>query len=141
LRRFALTNYNHRQHGWTSSPVLYWPQYMLEALQPILEDRRSENCPRCLQPIPPQASRCPACRLPIHSQRYVPFAIGIAGLLALLFVAFVMYRMARNEDAANAPVPIDEPQQQEILPDPPPSNTKQRAEPARPEKPPPLNEK
>ena len=111
---------------------------MQEAPQPILEDAKSENCPRCLQPVPPKSFRCPACRQPIHSHRYVPFVIGIAGLLVLLFVALIMYRMAGNEDAANAPALADEQQQKD---DPPPSTSQPTAEPAKPEKPPPLNEK
>jgi len=34
--------------------------------------------------------------------------IGAACLMALLFVVLLMYRMMRNEDAANAPAPVDE---------------------------------
>jgi hypothetical protein len=62
--------------------------------------------------------------------------------LALVFVLFLMYQMAANEDAANAPAPVDEAtaEQHAILPDTPPANTKP-AEPSKPDKPPPLNER
>jgi hypothetical protein len=68
--------------------------------------------------------------------------IGAACLMALLFVVLLMYRMMRNEDAANAPAPVDEvtAEQQKLFPDPPPANSKP-AEPSKPDKPPPLNER
>jgi hypothetical protein len=70
----------------------------------------------------------------------LPFAIGAAGLLLIVFVMLVMYRSARNEDVYTAPVPVEEnaAQQQDLLPDPPPANA---AKPAKPDKPPPLNER
>jgi hypothetical protein len=73
--------------------------------------------------------------------RFMPFLIGFAGLLALVFAALVMYRMAANEEDANAPPTVDEnaTQQQPLFPDPPPSNTTS-SEPTKPEKKPPLNE-
>ena len=114
---------------------------MPDAAQPVFQDPKADRCPRCVQILPPKASRCPDCGQPIHSTRWLPFAIGIAGLLALLFVMLVLYRMAKNEEAANAPVPVDEnaPQQQ-LLPDSPPANSKAN-EPAKPDKRPPLNER
>ena len=61
--------------------------------------------------------------------------------MGLLFVLLLMYQMVSDEDAANAPAPVDEAaQQQTILPDPPPANSKP-AEPPQPEKPPPLNDR
>jgi hypothetical protein len=67
--------------------------------------------------------------------------VGAACLMALLFVVLLMYRMMRNEDAANAPAPVDEvrAEQQKLFPDPPPPNSKP-APPSKPDKPPPLNE-
>jgi hypothetical protein len=67
--------------------------------------------------------------------------IGAACAVALLFVVLLMYRVLRNEDAANAPVPVDEEtaEQQLMVPDPP-ANSKPR-EPSKPDKPPPLNER
>ena len=53
----------------------------------------------------------------------------------------VMYRLVANEDAANAPVPVEEnaAPQEELLPDPPPASRPN--EPAKPEKKPPLDER
>ena len=117
---------------------------MAEDLQPILQELKDERCPRCLQPVPPDASHCPGCRQPIHSLRLLPFAVGAVGLLLMVFVMLVMYRSARNEDAATAPVPVEENAahtQDPLLPDPPPANSAKPARPAKPEKPPPLNER
>jgi hypothetical protein len=63
-------------------------------------------------------------------------------LMALLFIVLLMYRMMTNEDAANAPAPVDQAtaEEQAILPDPPPANSKP-SEPSKPDKPPPLNER
>jgi hypothetical protein len=54
----------------------------------------------------------------------------------------VMYRMVRNEDLTNAPLPTDEgaAQQQGLLPNSPPSNRPSN-QPAKAEKRPPLNER
>jgi hypothetical protein len=116
---------------------------MPDAAQPVLRDPNAEHCPRCLQVLPPKASRCPDCGQPIHfhSLRLLPFAVGIAGLLALVFVMFVMYRMAKNEEAARAPVPVDDnASQQELFHDSPPANGKAN-EPSKPDKRPPLDER
>src|ERR1017187_3682928 len=113
---------------------------MPDAAQPVIEDTKGDRCPRCLQTVPPKASRCPSCGQPIHSMRSLFIAIGIAGLLVLVFVMLVMYRLAKNEQAAKAPVPIDEnaDRQQELFPDPPPA--RRPNEPTKPEKKPPLDE-
>ena len=107
--------------------------------QPVFPDPKADRCPRCVRVLPPRASRCPDCGQPIHfhSLRLLPFAVGIAGLLALVFVMLVLYRMAKNEEAARAPVPVDEnaPQQQ-LFTDSPPANSH-----AKPDKKPPLNER
>jgi hypothetical protein len=118
---------------------------MPDAAQPVMEDPKGERCPRCLQNVPFGASRCPSCGQPIHSIRSLLVAIGIAGLLVLVFVMLVMYKVMANEDAARAPVPVDEAdQKQELLRDPPPaSSADEPAKPDRPTKPekkPPLDE-
>ena len=107
----------------------------------MLQDLKADRCPRCLQPVPPKAARCPGCLQPIHSLRLLPFVIGVAGLLALVFAVILMYRMVRIEDAVNTPAPVDESlaDRQVLLPDPPPEGSKP-SEPPKPEKPPPLNE-
>jgi hypothetical protein len=86
-------------------------------------------------------SRCPGCGQPAYSLRLLPFAIGVAGLLALVFALLLMYRVVRNEDSAGAPAPVDEnaAEQQELLPDPPPAS--KANEPAKPDKRPPLDER
>ena len=112
---------------------------MPDAAEPVMEDPKADRCPRCLQTVPPRASRCPGCGQPIHSMRPLIFAIGIAGALALVFVMLVMYRLARNEDAANAPVPVDQnAAQQPLFPDSPPESSSE--EPAKLDKNAPLEE-
>jgi hypothetical protein len=141
LRQFALLDYNQWQYSRTLAPVVYCAQDMRVAVQPTLHDPKAERCPRCLQPVPPRASRCPGCRQPVHSLRSLTLVIGAVGLMALLFVVLLMYRMMSNEDAAHAPAPVDEAaaEQQKLFPDPPPPNGKP-AESSKPENPPPLNE-
>ena len=114
---------------------------MPDATEPVMEDAKVDRCPRCLQPVPPRASRCPGCGQPMRSARSLTFTIGIAGPLVLLLAMFVMYQLVANEDAANAPVPVEvnaAPQEQ-LLPDPPPAS--HPTEPAKPEKKPPLDER
>ena len=115
---------------------------MANAAQPTLPNPKADRCPRCLQPVPPKVERCPACFHPIQSFRLLPWLIAAAGLLALVFAVVVMYRMVRTEDAINAPPPVDESlaDRQVLLPDPPPEGSKP-SQPAKPEKPPPLNER
>src|ERR1017187_5758305 len=114
---------------------------MPDGAQPVMEDTKGDRCPRCLQAVPPKARRCPGCGQPIHSGRPLIFAIGIAGLLVLVFAMLVMYRLVANEDAANAPVPVEEnaAPQEELLPDPAPASRPNQ--PAKPEKKPPLDER
>jgi hypothetical protein len=118
---------------------------MPDAAQPVMEDPKGERCPRCLQNVSAGASRCPNCGQPIHSIRSLLVAIGIAGLLVLVFVMLVMYKVMANEDAASAPVPVDDAdQKQQLFRDPPPaSSANEPAKPDRPTKPekkPPLDE-
>ena len=114
---------------------------MPDAAEPVTEDTKGDRCPRCLQTVPPKASHCPGCGQPIRSMRSLTFAIGIAGLLVLVFAMIVMYQLVANEDAANAPVPVEvnAAPQEEIPPDPPPASRPN--EPAKPEKKPPLDER
>ena len=113
---------------------------MPDAAEPVTEDTKGDRCPRCLQTVPPKASHCPGCGQPIRSMRSLTFAIGIAGLLVLVFAMIVMYQLVANEDAANAPVPVDQnAAQQPLIPDSPPESSSD--EPAKPEKKPPLDER
>src|SRR4051794_24540405 len=53
-----------------------------------------EPCPRCLGPVPRSAARCPQCGEPISAiRRMAPIMAGVAGLLALIFLCVVAYRM------------------------------------------------
>ena len=125
---------------------------MPDATEPVMEDAKVDRCPRCLQPVPPRASRCPGCGQPIHSTRPLTIAIGIAGLLVMLFVMLVMYKLVTNEAARSAPVPADEDaaRQHTLFPDPPhssnanepgkPDEPAKPDEPTKPEKRPPLDE-
>lgn len=97
-------------------------------------------CTRCLQPVPWKARRCAGCGHPHHNRRYLPVLIGAAGLLVLAFVMALMYFSARNVDLQNAPAQVDGDAPQDIMVKTPPDNGKP-AEPAKPEKRPPLNEK
>jgi hypothetical protein len=68
-----------------------------------------ETCPRCLEPVPRNAARCPQCGQPISSfRRMAPIMAGVAGLLALIFLFVVAYRMVSVQDPDQAPV-VEEP--------------------------------
>ena len=125
---------------------------MPDAAQPVVVDPKGRHCPRCLQAVPPRASRCPGCGQPVHSTRLLTFAIGIIGLFVLLFAMLVMYKLANDEEAATAPAPVDEDSNpQPLFPEAPAASTaddpgkpKEPAkpdEPPKPEKKPPLNER
>ena len=120
---------------------------MPDAAEPVIEDTKGDRCPRCLQRVPPKARRCPGCGQPIRSTRSLILAIGIAGLLVLVFAMLVMYKLAANEEAATAPVPVDEnaDQKPELFRDPPQGSSSTEPakpdQPTKPEKIPPLDEK
>jgi ribosomal protein L40E len=83
-----------------------------------------EICHRCLQPIAPSAQRCPNCGERHTRTHRFPIFIGIMGLLALLFVAFIMVRVIQNADIDSAP---------------PDQTQTEDSAPLEPEKPPPFN--
>ena len=122
---------------------------MPDAAEVVVENPKEDRCPRCLQTVPPKTSHCPGCGQPIRSTRSLILAIGFAGLLVLVFAMLVMYRLAKNEDAAKAPVPVDDAdRKQELFPDPPQaSSANEPAKPAKPDAPdkpdkkPPLDER
>ena len=72
--------------------------------QPVSQESR-DICHRCLQPVPPKAARCPHCGDRLQRTRYVPFLLGIGGLLALVFVVFIMIKVIRDTDIENSPSP------------------------------------
>ncbi len=68
---------------------------------------RFDKCTRCLQPVPVGAARCPGCGQPHQNRRWIPLAIGAAGVFALVFVMLLMYYAAWKADLANADVVPD----------------------------------
>ena len=101
-----------------------------------------DRCTRCLQPVPYRASRCPACGQPHARRRYLPLLIGTAGIFALAFVMALMYYAAWRADMMKADPLVDSggPEKQEIMVETPSEGGKP-ADPPKPEKKPPLNDK
>jgi hypothetical protein len=86
--------------------------------------RAEEVCPRCKLAIKVDARRCTHCGEHLSATSRFPLYVGIIGLLALLFVAFIMIKTIRRSDQnADAPSPDDQ----------------QTSQPAQPDKPLPLN--
>jgi hypothetical protein len=60
---------------------------------------RAENvCPRCKLAIQVDARRCTHCGEHLSATSRFPLYVGIIGLLALLFVAFIMIKTIRRSD-------------------------------------------
>lgn len=62
------------------------------------ERPKGEICHRCMQPVTPQARRCPHCGNPLQSMHRLPIYMGIGGLLVLVFVLWIMFKVVRNAD-------------------------------------------
>jgi hypothetical protein len=86
--------------------------------------RADDICPRCKQAIKVDARRCRHCGERLSATSKFPLYVGIVGLLALLFVAFIMIKTIRRSDL-NAEAP--------------PADDQQISQPAPSEKPLPLN--
>lgn len=106
-----------------------------------LEDVRVEFCPRCLQAVPRRASRCPACRQPIHGIRVLPYVAGAVSLLILAVALFVMFQVVSKRPPA--PATESAPTAEEVLKQEPlPASADSKpSPPPKPEKRPPLNER
>ena len=143
MRQFALLDYNQWQYSRTLTPVVYWPlkTCKLPSSRPCTTPKPNA-APAVFSPFHPERPAVRAAASPSIPCGRCRLVIGAVGLMALLFVVLLMYRMVSNEDAANAPAPVDEAaaEQQKLFPDPPPANGKP-AEPSKPDKPPPLNER
>ncbi len=115
----------------------------MQEVQRAIADLKDNHCPRCLQPVPPKAARCPGCGQPIQtSSRVLRLIIGFAGLIALIFVIGLMYQTVRDEDAGKGAAPTEEVQktpEEELFPPTAPDSGSKEA--PKPEKKPPLNEK
>ena len=89
------------------------------------------KCPRCLQLLPGKVARCPNCGQPATtSSRRLRFAIGIVGLLALLFAIAIMYRTVYEEDLENTATSNEEVEktpEEELFPSVPPESAKKIA--------------
>ena len=76
--------------------------------------RRSEQtdiCSTCGQLVAPQRNRCPRCGSPMKLRgRRLPLLIGIAGVLALLFVVVLMVVVVQNSESGDeAPTTTESP--------------------------------
>jgi len=78
-----------------------------------------------MQPVRHDAIKCTHCGMPRTRTRRLTLALGIAGLVALIFVIILMVKVIRNADIEAAP------------PDNP--DAEQSRAPSQPDKPPPLN--
>jgi hypothetical protein len=81
-----------------------------------------EVCDRCLQPIAPSARRCPNCGERHSPANRLPILLEILGLLALIFVAVIMFKVMRSSDIDSAP-----------------SDQTEQSAPQQPDRPPPFN--
>jgi hypothetical protein len=115
-----------------------------------LEARASgETCTRCLEPAPRGAARCPQCGQPISPlRRVVSIMAGVAGILALIFLCVVAYRMVYVPEAEQ-PAIVDpqaapegsfaappETSSEHETPPPAPADSQPAAAPEAPKKPP-----
>jgi hypothetical protein len=61
---------------------------------------RDDLCERCMQPVPRSHARCPHCGIPrLRARRYTIW-LGIAGLVALVFVVLMMVKAIHDADIA-----------------------------------------
>jgi len=54
-----------------------------------------------MQPLPDDAKRCPNCRTPRPGGRGLPIFLGVASLLALIFLVYVMVDAMHHEEQDN----------------------------------------
>jgi hypothetical protein len=97
--------------------------HFMETLETPIRTRSEDVCPRCKLEIKVDARRCLHCGEHLSATSKFPLYVGIVGLLALLFVAFIMVKTIRQSDL-NADTP---------------SGDQQISQPAQPDKPLPLN--
>jgi hypothetical protein len=96
----------------------------METVETPVRSRAEDVWPRCELAIKVDALRCTHCGERLSATSKFPLYVGLVGLLALLFVAFMMVKTIRRSDLnADAPLPSDQ----------------QVSQPAQPDKPLPLN--
>jgi len=69
---------------------------------------RADVCHRCLEPVPPKASRCPRCGEPIHKSANIRMILAAFGLLMFVVVAAVAFRLMQTSSAP-APATVERP--------------------------------
>jgi hypothetical protein len=80
----------------------------------------TNQCPRCLQPVPVRKQRCPNCGdYQPAGMRKITLYLGAFGLLALVFVIGLMVAVIHNEDIMNQPPEQKESDQAPPLPEQP----------------------
>ncbi len=65
----------------------------------------ADICHRCLQSVPPKATRCPRCGEPLHKSSHVRVVLGVLGLVLFLAIALVAFRLMHS--AGKRPVSDD----------------------------------
>jgi predicted nucleic acid-binding Zn ribbon protein len=112
------------------------------------ERTTTEQCVRCLEPVPLNALRCPHCGEPVsHRRRTVFKVIAVAGILAMAFMLVLMYRTVYISESQPVALPEDDEVARrdpfaEQARSPEQGGTKadeKPPSPPEPEKPPPLN--
>jgi len=83
-----------------------------------------EVCHRCLQPVPPAASRCPHCGDPVHKSSHIRTILGVLGLLMFLAAVVVAVRLMQTSGPRPA---TDDDQHVAGQPDTPPPPEKKPA--------------
>ena len=61
-----------------------------------------------MQPLPDQARRCPNCRTPRPGGRGFPVFLGVASLVAFIFLVIMMVTAMRNEESQTDDTPAAE---------------------------------
>jgi hypothetical protein len=79
-------------------------------LEPPKPPLSSVKCPRCFEPVPLGATRCPKCREATGElPRSLPLILAMAGILAVIFLALLIYR-------TNANAQVEAPQAEQAAP-------------------------
>jgi uncharacterized paraquat-inducible protein A len=89
-------------------------------------EKRADVCHRCLEPVPPKASRCPRCGEPVHKPANIRLILGVFGLLMFLVVAAVAFRLMQTSGSP-ASTNAEERQHRPGEPDKPPPPEKKPA--------------
>jgi hypothetical protein len=115
----------------------------MQEVPQAIANLKDNHCPRCLQPVPDRAARCPGCGQPVQSSSHVlRLVIGFAGMIAIIFLVVLIFQTVRIEDAGKSEAAVENGQktpEEELFPPVAPDTGSKQA--PTPEKKPPLNEK